>query len=98
MFPLLHLDSVVLEEHQDELTAIAGRLAALLAELDQGLARLDGFWEGEAAYRFQQRFAAWQAGSAELRAALERLRAVVVQAQQHYRTAQEANHRMWGVR
>ncbi|MFF2045516.1 WXG100 family type VII secretion target [Kitasatospora sp. NPDC058170] len=98
MFPLLHLDSGVLQEHEDELTAIAGRLAALTAELDQGLARLAESWEGEAAYQFRQRFAAWQAGSAELRAALERLRAVVVQAQQNYRTARDANDRMWGVR
>lgn len=74
----------------------AARAEQLGDDLDSAVRRLHGEWTGDAAAAHLAAHHRWRAAEADLRAAADRLCAVVAVAHDNYTAAVEANARMWG--
>ena len=79
----------------DRMAAWSARAEELGDELEWAVRRLHGQWKGDAADAHLAAHQRWHANEAELRAAADRLRAVVAVAHGNYTAAVAANRQMW---
>lgn len=92
----------VFDVDADQLTHTVDRMAAsgailhdLADRLSARVAALHLTWDGAAADAHRAAQAGWEAGFAEMREALDRMRAAARSAHASYTSAADANLRMW---